>query len=294
MKSFNQISIKGGNRYIEKLLIMVCIMLAGSLPGQNNLLYVSPNITGHDSFKIDKEIKKNIKSKIPGVKGDIGYISYTENPGDCYSKIVASSIKYLLKLEMITRSGELQFALSEVDMTGLPSGEFRENDITWENATYLVGKMNFSTQIESILVDINDQLEYYFENKEFRPRIFINPEKFEPADKLFTVNLIDWLEEKINISERSDKFNYILYFDDRPYPKDASCVLYGKFISPDDGRTEVEFIILKNQKSSKTRPIEIYVDDFEHNEFNNEDKYKKKVIDEIYKMLSRSDFVKLN
>jgi len=263
------------------------------MQGQNSVMYVLPKMSPTSNV-ISSGFEKKVIEKITNVKSKVGYATYTDaNEGRkiCYSKIRASSIKYLLKLDKITEVNstfQLDFSLSKVNEDNSNGRFFEEEDIPWQNSTFLIKKnTKISDEIDDILIDINEEIEYYFQNEKFRSRVFINPLVFEPGNKEFNTAFIDWLENEMDVTEHEKQAAYIIYYDNKPYPQDAPFVLFGKFADEEQNWAEVQFYLVYESKTQKSRAVRINVEGFEYGEAKDADKYRKEVINKIYDLLSR-------
>lgn len=296
MKINSHITVSSTGGTLVFWLIAVCLFLIDPLLAQNNIMYVSPKISLKTNT-LASAFEKEITKIIPAVKSKVGYITYTdtrEGQKICYNKIRASAAKYLLKLDEIKDAGsgyQLDFSLSKI-IDATPGSErlFEEEPIPWDNSTFIIRKNTEpSREINEILSDLNQEVLYYFQNKNFRSRIFINPQDFEPATEDYTTSFIDWLESEMNETEHTNRSKYIIYYDDKPYPPNAPFVLYGKFTPEDQKWSEVQFYLINDTKKQKSRAVRIYVEDFEYGNPEHADKYKQEVINKIYDLLGRID-----
>ncbi len=297
----NKIKIYNGNYFPGKgifilLFGLIFFHFTGRLHAQNNILYVSPRIESAISSNIAQEIENKITNKIPYVKQKVSFRTYSDPDGQniCNSKITASSVKYMLKLDNIKNiaaspSYELEFSLNKISRDNLPAGKlFTEEEIPWENSTFIVKKNGeLSKEIDEILTDLKNEIEYYFKNEIFRSRIYINPDDFKPAEEDFYTAFSDWLEKELNEAENSKPSKYIIYYDSRPYPQNNAFILIGKFTDPVNKIASVEFTILKDGKPYKVKPVNINVEDFEYGSYEHDAEYKQAVINKIYELLSK-------
>lgn len=282
-------------RVFVLLLYAIFIVLVFPLQAQNEIMFVLPkrSLTANT---VSSVFEKTIVDKVTHVKTKVGYATYTDKEEGrqiCYSKIRGASIKYLLKLDEISdvnSSFKLKFSLSKVNVDNSRGNLFEEDVITWPNSTFLIKKnAKISKEINDILLDLNDEIVYYFENEKFRSRIFINPDDFLPGNAEFYTDFIDWLQIEMNTAEHEKRDAYIVYYDNKPYPKNADYVLYGKFSAEDQAWSDVQFYILYNSKTLKSRAVRINVEDFEYGGHENSSQYKKEVVNKIYSLLSRYD-----
>ncbi len=277
------------------LLNAIYIFFANPIFAQNNIMYVLPKMSP-TSTVIASGFEKNIVNKITNVKSKVGYATYTDaNEGRkiCYNKIRASSINYLLKLDKITEANsvyQLDFSLSKVNDDNAGDRLFEEEDVAWQNSSFLIKRnANVANEIDEILNDLNAEIKYYFENEKFRSRIYIDPQGFEPKEEEFYAAFIDWLENEMGLAENEKHPGYIIYYDNKPYPQNAPYVLYGKFTPEDQKWSAVQFYLIYDSKTQKSRAVRINVEDFEYGEPEHAEQYKKEVMNKIYDLLSRYD-----
>lgn len=283
-------------------LIFLCLVYAEPLVAQNNILYVEPKIstTSPDIINISKQIEGNIQSKILWVKEKSGYINYTSNTEKSntsnYNTITTLSIRYVLKLAIVKVSAvyELQFSFYSIDKAKLVKGKkIEEERIEWENSTYIVKKESNGSysNINEILIDINEEINFYFKYGKFRPRIYIDQQLFGPEDASNIIqvnNFCKWLEKTIQNSPYDKKYNYIIYYKNKKiYPDKASVSLYGEFIpiEHDDSRVNVVLKIKSDGEEYERPSVKIFIDDFNQGKYLNENEYKQKVVNNVYDLL---------
>jgi hypothetical protein len=260
--------------------------------------------TSPDINSISKEIEGKIQTKIPWVREKSGYINYSSATEKSYTSnfniITTLSIKYVLKLAIIKVSSiyELQFSLYSIDKTLLVKGKkIKEDRIEWENSTYIVKKESNGTysNIDEILIDIKEEIKFYFEKDEFRPRIYIDQQSFGPEDASDLIqvnNFCKWLEKSIASSPYDKKLNYIIYYKNKKiYPDKASMTLYGEFIPIEHDHSRVNVVLkIKSDGEEYERPsVKIFVDDFNQGKYLNESEYKQKVVNNVYELLDTGD-----
>jgi hypothetical protein len=255
--------------------------------------------------KISDEIASKIQAKIPSVVKIMGPLNYNANTDksntENFELINSSSIKYVLRLANVIKRGsvyELYFSFSSVDIARQVKGKkIEEVPIKWDNSIYIVTREmnNTFSNIEDILSDINEEVNFYLKYDNFRPRIYIDQKLFGPDETSNIIqfnNFCNWLEKTIQNTANEKKYNYVIYYKNKKiYPDKASFSIYGEFepIQNDESRINVILKIKTNEGDFQRQPVKIYIDDFNTGNYANEKDYKQKVVTYIYELCATSN-----
>jgi hypothetical protein len=286
-----------GPKVLKLWLILMCFTWSHLLLAEDNILYVKPGVKPIPEINaISTEINKKIQAKIPLIKYTLGYLDYSNEHLSNYNTIKSLSLNYVLRLSNVVKRGslyELSFSFASIDIDKQVKGKKIEEDpITWDNSIYITSKEanNTFSNIDEILEDIRNEIDFYLKNRYFRPRIYIDPKLFGPDETSSIIefnNFCNWLEKTMQTTANEKKYNYVIYFRNKKiYPDKASLKLYGQFvpIQDDEARINVILKIQKNDNTFQRQPVKIYIDDFNTGNYTNEDAYKQKVVTYIYEL----------
>jgi hypothetical protein len=275
----------------------MCFTWSHILLAENNILYVKPGVKPIPEINtISTEINSKIQSKIPLIKCTLGYLDYSNEHLSNYNTITSLSLNYVLRLSNVVKRGslyELSFSFASIDIAKQVKGKkIEENPIKWDNSIYITSKETNNTfsNIDEILEDIRNEIDYYLKNQYFRPRIYIDPKLFGPNETSSIIefnNFCNWLEKTMQNTSNENKYNYVIYYKNKKiYPDKASVMLYGQFepIQDDESRINVVLKIKTNESVFQRQPVKIYIDDFNTGNYTNENVYKQKVVTYIYEL----------
>ena len=271
---------------------------------QDNILFVTYNLSENTDPSIEQisvSLSGNVINNVDRVKAVMEFSNYFNRSGPNIERIQTKvrdfQIKYVLKIDNIIKTGpikyEVFFSFYKID------AELKETPVIWDNSSYLVEKKTGQppSNISEILKDLNNEINFYLNNQtiitEFRPRIYINRDKFTPSsaeEKIQFDIFCDWLEQTLNENSSviTNRYNY--YDDDKEiYPDSASIILYGKFtdIPSNDSTIDVELIIKKGNRTRRENPaVTIYITDFENDNFSDNTPYEQRFKNDILNMLN--------